>query len=250
MIIKLNPYLVIKKTYRILKRDPTQKTEKELNRMLSDLKRQKKVDDNLYNKLPSSDGLPPRFYGLHQIHKQGYPLRPIVSFITFPTYNLSKFMGRILKSLTGSSEDTVKNSTEFCNYIFHVKLQDDEELVSFDVISLFTSIPKDLAVLVANYRLVNDDTLTNRSTIPAVDLVNLLKFCLSTTNFKYNGIHYQQIFEIAMGSPMSAIMANMVMEDIEQRALSSTIFQPIFWKRYVDDECSSIKSMELLAFQD
>ena len=73
---------------------------------------------------------------------------------------------------------------------------------------------------------------------------------LSTTNFKYNNNHYQQIFGTAMGSPVSAVMANLVMEDLEKRALSTSLSQPCFWKRYVDDVCSSVKSNLVLTLQN
>ena len=68
----------------------------------------------------------------------------------------------------------------------NVKLEEGDELLSFDVVSLFTSIPEDLAIQVATDVLSNDETLQDRSTIPVDDNVDLLDFCLSTTNFKYN----------------------------------------------------------------
>ena len=43
-----------------------------------------------------------------------------------------------------------------------------------------------------------------------------------------------------MGSPVSVIVADMVMENIEQRALTSFLHPPIFWKRYVDDTCVAL----------
>ena len=46
--------------------------------------------------------------------------------------------------------------------------------------------------------------------------------------------YYQQIFGPAMGSPASAVIANLVMEDIEQRTLASRRVNPLLWKRYVD----------------
>ena len=88
--------------------------------------------------------------------------------------------------------------------------------LSLFVVSLFTSIPLDLAIQVAADVLSNDETLLDRSTIPVDDIVDLLDFCLSTTNFKYNDTYYQQIFGTAMGSPVSAVMANLVMEDLEK----------------------------------
>ena len=38
-----------------------------------------------------------------------------------------------------------------------------------------------------------------------------------------------------MGSPVSVTVANLVMEDVEQRALNTCASPPAFWKRYVDD---------------
>ena len=38
-----------------------------------------------------------------------------------------------------------------------------------------------------------------------------------------------------MGSPISVVIANLVMEDVEQRALATFHSPPRFWKRYVDD---------------
>ena len=247
---KVQQMLNDQRTYKVLDKDPTQRTERKLNEKLANLKRENKISDSLYKRLRSSDGLPPRFYGLPKIHKPGFPLRPIVSFIDSPTYMLSKHLAQILSPMMGNTDFTVKNSVEFCEQMKNVSLKEDEELVSFDVVSLFTSIPVKLAIQVAKDLLSNDDTLQDRTTIPVDDIVDLLDFCLSTTNFKYNNNHYQEIFGTAMGSPVSAVMANLVMEDLEKRALSTSLSQPCFWKRYVDDVCAAVKSNLVLTLQN
>ena len=159
-------------------------------------------------------------------------------------------MAQTLKPLVGNTDFTVKNTLDFCDQIKQVKLEEGGELVSFDVVSLFTSIPVELAIHVATDVLSKDDTLQDRTAIPAEDIVDLLDFRLSTTNFKYNNTHYQQIFGTAMGSLVLGVMANLVMDNLEQRALSTSLVQPRFWKRYVDDVCAAVKPGLVQTLQD
>ena len=51
-----------------------------------------------------------------------------------------------------------------------------------------------------------------------------------------------------MGSPVSAEMANMVMEDLEERALTTLTNQPLFWKRFVDDVSTTTKLVSTETF--
>ena len=76
------------------------------------------------------------------------------------------------------------------------------------------------------------------------DIIHLLSFCLKTTQFAYNDTYYQQVFGTAMGSPVSVVIANMVIEDVEQKALANSPVKPFFWKRYVDDVISTVSENE------
>ena len=57
-----------------------------------------------------------------------------------------------------------------------------------------------------------------------------------------------ETFGTAMGSPISVTVADLVMEDIEERALTSFPSRPLFWKRYVDDTCTALRPDQLEAF--
>ena len=46
-------------------------------------------------------------------------------------------------------------------------------------------------------------------------------------------------------SHVSAVIANVVMEDVQQRALASSPVKPLFWKRYVDDVVSAVSKNEV-----
>ena len=62
-----------------------------------------------------------------------------------------------------------------------------------------------------------------------------LQICLNATNLTFRGKHYNQIFGTAMGSAVSTVIANLIMENVGKRALSTFHSPPKTWKRYVDD---------------
>ena len=82
--------------YKKLTRDPCPGLERKMNSTLLKLNRSLQIPDPLYNRLRSSGVQTPRIYGLPKIHKQDTPLRPIISFYTSPTYQLSKHLSHIL----------------------------------------------------------------------------------------------------------------------------------------------------------
>ena len=242
---KAHSLLNDKNTYTVLKSDPTGKTKRELNKRLLLLKKSNKISKATYKLLRSSDRLSPRFYGLPKIHKSGAPLRPIVSFVNSPTYNLLRYSARILSPIVGNTVYTVKNSSHFAEFVRSETLNSDQVLVSFDVVTLFTEIPVDLAIKVAERRLTEDVSLSQRTSLPVEDIINLLSFCLKTTYFMFEGNYFQQVFGTAMGSPVSAVIANLVMEDVKQRALASSPVNPSFLKRYVDDVASAVNESKI-----
>ena len=57
----------------------------------------------------------------------------------------------------------------------------------------------------------------------------------NSTYFQYNGKQYKQLHGITMGSPVSVIVAEIVMQAIEERAIATFQQTLPIWLRYVDD---------------
>ena len=144
----------------------------------------------------------------------------------------------------GNSPSHIRNSVSFANLIHSQILQEDEILASFDVASLFMNVPVDLAVSVARLcRLQEDDFLGEPTSLCVEEVMKLLVFCLSATYLAFRGLLYQQTYETAMGSLVSVTIANLMMEDVEERAMAITDIR--FWKWYVNDMCTALPASKL-----
>ena len=219
-----------------------------MNQLLLGLKRQGKLEEATYSQLRSTDGSTPPFYGLVKIHKDGLPLHPIVPFCGSPTYKLSRHLADILTPLVGRSDHSVKNSASFCEFLRGVTIPTGYVLVSFDVVSLFTCVPKNLALHTTKKKMDADPYLSQRTSLSVDDLLMLLSFCLDATEFVFDGQFYRPVFGCAMGSSVSPIVANLVMEDVEERILCNRSFDILYWKRYVDDTFVVLPASEVELF--
>ena len=136
-----------------VKRDPTPKYKKEL---VSPLQEIKDIETQLYRKLYPTTDAPPRFYGLPKIHKEGVPLRPIVSTVYTITYQCAKYLADLITPVVGQTKSYVKNSQHFAQMMRDSHVEDSEEFRSYDVRSLFTSVPVDKVIKLVQKKLQQD----------------------------------------------------------------------------------------------
>ena len=79
-------------------------------------------------------------------------------------------------------------------------------------------------------------------------MLTLLKICVSQTYFVFNKKLYVQVDGLAIGASTSGPAAELFMERLEIRAITTFIEPPKIWLRYVDDTFSKIKRMYLNSF--
>ena len=100
-------------TYGRLRGDSTATQENRLSCKLKGLEKNREITNALYNKLRPTGSQPSRVYGLPKIHKPDTPLRPTVSCIGSPPYQLSKHITSLISPLAGHTSSHIKNSRHF-----------------------------------------------------------------------------------------------------------------------------------------
>ena len=205
-----------------------------MNDQLRRLFQSNQINKIMYDKLRVTHSVAPQLYGLPKIHKDNTLMRPIVSCIGTPTYNLAKTLAGIISPPAGRTFSYVRDSGDFIQKTKTIHMGDNDVLISFDVKSLFTKVPIDEALDVIGDRLETcDDPPDTPLLIPMIQ--QLLRLCLTSTYFMWYEEFYEQTDGAAMGNPLSPIVANIYMEFFEKLALDTAAVKPKLWLRYVDD---------------
>ena len=186
-------------------------------------------------------------------HKSGItetfiPVRPLISNIDSPTSIMASYLGSRLTNLLGVVSDRHLKSTEdFSNFVKNCT--SNGRLLSLDVESLFTAIPKNRIM----------DFLRNQSNgwgdnppshaepvnpplynfdIDSKIFCDLVELCLKYNQFQIEGCFFRQIEGLFMGSSISPPLAQLFMEYFESELYDKLIpdnIKPVEMKRYVDD---------------
>lgn len=113
-------------------------------------------------------------------------------------------------------------------------------MVSFDVESLFPSVPVDEALVAMDEWLTeNMVDLKQKEAFLAV-----ASLCMEDSYFKFREKFYKLGFGTSMGNPISPLIADLFLSKLE-KSLKERNLLPRWWYRYVDDVVAVIKKSEL-----
>ena len=169
--------------------------------------------------------------------------RPITAGPNTPTRGLSELLEKILAPFVPKLKTYVKDDRDFVSRIPRF-VNYDCELLSWDVVSLYTSIPHELGIEALNYWLTKyPDLISPRLTRDFVLEATL--FVLQNNYFMFDGTCYHQNTGSAMGavfSPPYACLAVGYLEEVKLPVILPRYFPPddcvLILKlllRYIDD---------------
>lgn len=156
-----------------------------------------------------------RLYGLPKIHQGGGDkMRPINSCVGTPCYKTAKWLAKEFASMNPPRGFAIKNARELIQELKGVVIEPDEVMVSFDIDSYFPSVPVPDAMELLQAWL---DTQNSMNPMRRAGMMELTKICMKQSYFKFRGKFYRQTSGTAMGNPLSPLICDLYVGDLEQK---------------------------------
>jgi hypothetical protein len=103
----------------------------------------------------------------------------------------------------------VKDSEHFIKSIQDINLQNEDYLVSLDVVSLFTSVPVEELLQAIRNRLNMEPFFPEGSPLQVEEIMELLGICLATY-FQFEDKFYKQKEDMSVGNSLSLVFSNIL----------------------------------------
>ena len=230
---KVLEHLNDENTYKKLNQNPSSSLRNKINSTLKRLHDQCIFNKFQYEMVFAKTSIIPLFYALFKTHKPGNPIRPIVSFIDSPSYNIAKFISKLLMPFTNNSTHKLKNSADLKEKLQSYVVPTGYKLISFDVKSLFTCIPQYFAVECTKEFLQKNPDIFQKTKMNIAEICKLIELCFEAAVFSFNRIYYKQITGTPMGSPVSVLLAEIVMQKVEELIMPLINDRKLFWYRFL-----------------
>lgn len=157
-------------------------------------------------------------------------MRPIVSNVNAPSYKIAKWLVCEVKKLKKIDSFSVKNFFDFVKKISGLRLNGNEIMISFDVASLFPSVPVEIALQEFKKYLDNLELESEKKTI----YFEVAQLCMNQSYFQFREKIYKVERGTNMGNPLSPLISELFMSAFEIN-LNERGLLPRVWHRYVDD---------------
>ncbi|XP_044758812.1 uncharacterized protein LOC123316653 [Coccinella septempunctata] len=196
-------------------RDPTPTIQRKSNKIVTTLENLNILSKEQAKSMRCYNSVSPRMYGNPKIHKENFPMRPIVSDVQGPTCELSKYIAQILTDAYDQNNTYfVKDSFDFSMKVNNIEIPSDYVVISLDVINLFGNISKELVLEAIESNWNKIEEVCN---IPKEYFKEIITFLLESGYFIFDGNFYLQLFGCIMGSRLSPILSLYVMDFLKLR---------------------------------
>ena len=207
---------------------PVLKEEERVKELLKSLLEEGKIDKALYDKIRPRGSQPARLYGLAKVHKKDIPVRPVLSMPGSAYHRVAEY---VAKCLSVVPECKINASTKLISdKIKTVILENDEEIISFDVVSFYTNVPVREAIEVCTGSLYALPA-GQRPDIDKETFIILAEIASCNVIMSTHDGYYYQKDGLAMGSPPAPHLANGWLSQYDEKIRGESKL----YFRYMDD---------------
>ncbi|XP_076031088.1 uncharacterized protein LOC143019335 [Oratosquilla oratoria] len=214
--------------FKLISRNPTENLKKKLNNLITGVNAE--IGGTKFSKLVG-DFQPGYFYGNVKTHKENNPLRPIISQISTPSYQVAKILHNIISPYIPTTY-SLRSTEEFIDLLN--TNQTKGPIASLDAQNLFTEIPVTRTInIILDYVYHHSDLPPPK--IPHNFMKALLETCTTEVPFRCpEGKLYMQTDGVSMGSPLGVLFAQAFMaERLKAKTKARTAY--VFDMQYADD---------------
>ena len=216
--------------FKRIKKDPTNSLKQKANKLISTLNA---AQQDIHLPPIKGDYSPGYIYGTVKTHKANNPLRPIISQVPIPTYQLSKSLNAIITPYI-PNKFCLSSSSDFIDLLHSNDA--NGMIASLDVEALFTNVPICDTVDIIIKQVYNHPTI-KAPKFPKAILKELLIMCTTEAPFVCpEGNLYIQTNGVSMGSCLGPTFSAFYMGNLEETIFNDNPnLKPKIYARYVDD---------------
>jgi hypothetical protein len=156
--------------------------------------------------------------------------RPIVSDCDSESYRVAQFIDSFIRPISIQHPSYLKDTYDFISKIRYRRLPKNALLVTGDVSALYTNMRFDRTLATTRAALRNHP-LPGR---PDDYLLRLLELTMTSNDFEFDGNYYLQTCGMAMGKTYAPGLADIYMEEVDERAHQYHIVPECYF-RFLDD---------------
>ena len=214
--------------YTSLPADPTEKVVRKINRIAKPILKHCTIPNQYKTYALLNNDRTPVMYGLPKVHKDGVPIRPIVSSISAPFDGIAWILDRILQPLLKLILTITLSTKDFTQYITKISIDwtsKEYYFLSAEIDSLYTSVPVD-QVINNILNLISEHDIETFS-LTQDDIRHLLLLALQDNYFKFNDVYYMQGNCLAMGNRLAVVASNSFVYELERKLFADLPNQPL-----------------------
>ena len=156
-----------------------------------------------------------------KVHKEGCPGRLVINQIKDPTYKMCKVLTDILNPLDEQADSFLKNSKQLKEELKMLVIDENCVMGSQDIKSMYPMIPLEKTLKLRNEQLKKDNSLKERTKWLPKQITDLLRICLETNFWTFEGNVCTQTDDTPIGKSISGPLAGIFVARLEEQFIKN-----------------------------